>query len=66
MNATQLPACWLSADALAVAFWDSFADADTFQGGVDTKRFAEEIVDRGEDMWNWPSAVEDAEAFLAQ
>ena len=65
MNATQLPACWLSVDALAKAFWNSFEDEEDFRGGEDTLRFAQEIVDRGEDMWNWPSAVTDAEAYIA-
>jgi hypothetical protein len=64
MEIIQLPACWLSSDDLAKAFWNSFEDEETFTGGPDTLRFAQEIVDRGSDMWNWPSAVEDAEAYL--
>lgn len=65
MTITETPACWLSPQNLAYAFWGSFTDEENFVGSDDTEMYAREIVSRGDDMWNWPSAVTDAEAYLA-
>lgn len=64
MLATEVPTCWLSADALVSAFYNSFIDEESFKGDEQTLAFAGEIVSRGDAMWNWPTTVADAEEFI--
>jgi hypothetical protein len=54
-----------SADQLAKGFWNSFEDEETFTGTEETLQWAYAIVEAGDRMWNWPSAVTDAEAYIA-
>lgn len=52
-------------DELAKGFWNSFEDEEEFRGSEETIHWARAIVEAGDRMWNWPSAVTDAEAYIA-
>jgi hypothetical protein len=54
-----------SPDKLVKGFYNSFEDEEEFRGSEETIEWARAIVDYGDAMWNWPSAVEDAEAYIA-
>lgn len=52
----------LTNDGLVKAFYASYLDeSPTFEPAD----YAREIVSRGDAMWNWPVAVEDAEDELS-
>ncbi len=61
----QSAAPFMTEQGLAYAFWGSFTDEENFVGSADTETYARQIIARGDQMWNWPSAVTDAEAYLA-
>lgn len=56
----------LTIDGLVKGFYNSFTDEEDFKGTEETYQFAQAIVERGEEAWNWPTAVEDAERFIAE
>lgn len=64
MLATEVPTCWLPIDTLVKEFYNSFIDEESFKGDETTLAFAEEIVSRGDRMWNHPTTVADAEEFI--
>lgn len=57
---------WNTPEGLVKGFYNSFADEETFTGTDETLHWARAIVDAGDQMWNWPSVVTDAEAYIAQ
>lgn len=64
MSETQVPAAWLSVDGLVSAFYNSFIDEESFKGDERTLELAQDILDRGTDMWNHPTTIKDAEEFV--
>lgn len=52
-------------EGLVKGFYNSFEDEEEFRGSEETIQWAYAIVERGEDMWNWPSVVADAETYIA-
>jgi len=56
---------FMTEQGLAYAFWGSFTDEQQFLGSPETEVYAREIIARGDQMWNWPSAVTDAEIYLS-
>ncbi len=53
----------LTHEGLALAFYRSYDSESEWYG--QTRELAQEIVSRGDAMWNWEVAVEDAEDELA-
>jgi len=52
-------------EGLVKGFYNSFEDPETFTGSDETIEWARGIVEAGDRMWNWPSVVADAEAYIA-
>lgn len=56
----------LTADGLVKAFYNSFEDEESFKGSADTINLAREVVARGDEMWNHPYVIVDAEDYIKE
>jgi len=62
---TQHESAYKTPDGLMKGFYNSFEDEAEFKGSEETIHWARAIVEAGDQMWNHPATVEDAEAYIA-